>query len=292
MKRTIQRIALLALVLLMAFSQTILAEPTDNLKAVYDALIAEGSYFSDMAAIYAEYIEGVLAAVLEEDGITITLSFDGEVYSAWRFVQDGDWLTAVMEADDTDGEGVSGMILLASVSAHGADPFLFDGYVSAHQELDSKYRIIEENETEKKISVNAVGPYEYDLEEMNGMVITEAYVRDLGLGHLGVDYCTGTVIYGKVSVEYIGNEDGAEFTVKEYGELDDLAFQGIISVVSVLQPKGWEDFVASYTEMKDAQEANYSAQVNLEGAALLEVDSHPEEGYSYAFVIVGPTGDQ
>lgn len=44
--------------------------------------------------------------------------------------------------------------------------------------------------------------------------------------------------------------------------------------------------------MKDAQEANYTAQVNLEGAALLEADSHPEEGYSYAFFTVGPTGVQ
>ena len=263
------------------------------LEAIYDALIAEGSSFSDIAAIFAEYMEGaVLAATLEDDGITITLSFDGEVYSAWRFVQDGDWLAAEMEPDDTDGEGMAGLVLLASVSAHGADPFLFDGYVSIHEELDGKYRVIEENGTEKKVSINIAGPYEYDLEEMNGKAITEAYVRDGGRGPLGPDYFTGTVIYGKVSVEYIGNEDGAEFTVKEYGELDDLALQGIISVVSVLQPKGWEDFVASYTEMKDAQEASFTARVNLEGAALLEVDSHPEKGYSYAFFTVGSTGEE
>ena len=137
-----------------------------------------------------------------------------------------------------------------------------------------------------------MSPYEYDLEEMNGMVITEAYVRDGGRGPLGPDYFTGTIIYGKVSVEYIGNEDGAEFTVKEYGGLDDLALQGIISTVSVLQPKGWEDFVASYTELKDARESNYTAQVNLKGDSLLEVDSRPEEGYSYAFFTVGPTVEQ
>ena len=128
MKKTILRITLLTLALCIAFSQTVLAEPTDNLKAVYDALIAEGSYFSDMAAIYAEYIEGVLAAILEEDGITITLSFDGELYSSWRFVQEDDWLTATMEPDDTDGEMMAGLLLLASVSAHGREPFLFDGY--------------------------------------------------------------------------------------------------------------------------------------------------------------------
>ena len=263
------------------------------LEAIYDALTAEGSSFSDIAAIFAEYMEGaVLAATLEDDGITITLSFDGELYSSWHFVQEGDWLTAALEPDDTDGEAMAGLLLLASVSAHGRDPFLFDGYVSAHEELDSKYRLIEENKTEKKISINIAGPYEYDLEEMNGMVITEAYVRDGGRGPLGPDYFTGTIIYGKVSVEYIGNEDGAEFTVKEYGELDDLALQGIISTVSVLQPKGWEDFVASYTELKDARESNYTAQVNLKGDSLLEVDSRPEEGYSYAFFTVGPTVEQ
>ena len=289
MKKTIQRIALLALALLMAFSQTILAEPADNIKAIYDALVAEGSYFSDIAAIYAEYMEGaVLAAALEDDGITITFTIDDELYSSWHFVQDGDWLTAEMELDDTDGEDMAGMLLLASVSAHGSDPFLFDGYVSIHEELDGKYRVIEENGTEKKVSINIAGPYEYDLEEMNGMVITESYVRDGGRGPLGPDYFTGTVIYGKVSVEYIGNEDGAVFTVKEYGGLDDLALQGVISTVSVLQPAGWEDFVASYTELKDAQDVNYTARVNLEGAALTEVDNHPEDGYSYAFFTIGP----
>ena len=265
----------------------------EPLASIYDALVADGSSFRDIAAIFAEYMEGAeLAATLEDDGITITLSFDGELYSSWRFVQEDDWLTATMEPDDTDGEMMAGLLLLASVSAHGREPFLFDGYVSIHEELDEKYLVIEENGTEKRVSINIAGPYEYDLEEMNGKAITEAYVRDEGHDPLGPDYFMGTVIYGKVSVEYIGNEDGAEFTVKEYGELDDLALQGVISTVSVLQPAGWEDFVASYTELKDAQEPNYTAQVNLKGDALLKVDSHPEEGFSYAYFTVGPRDDQ
>ena len=67
-----------------------------------------------------------------------------------------------------------------------------------------------------------------------------------------------------------------------------MALKGVISTVSVLQPAGWEDFVASYTELKDAQDVNYTARVNLEGAALTEVDNHPEDGYSYAFFTIGP----
>ena len=268
-----------------------LEELSEKLKSFYSILV-DGWNFLNEEGTSAAYGDGFLQATLEDNAITITETYDEEKLLTWTFVQEGDWLTAPLGPDEAEGRSIAYLLLNDAISAQGVNVDLFLGYINTHEELDGKYRVIEENGTEKKVSINIAGPYEYDLEEMNGMAITEAYVRDGGRGPLGPDYFTGTVIYGKVSVEYIGNEDGAEFTVKEYGELDDLALQGIISVVSVLQPKGWEDFVVSYTEMKDAQEANYTAQVNLEGAALLEVDSHPEEGYSYAFVIVGPTGDQ
>lgn len=66
-----------------------------------------------------------------------------------------------------------------------------------------------------------------------------------------------------------------------------MAFQAIVSFVKVLQPKGWENFVAVYTELKDAETADFTAKVNLDEAGLEDAWMNYREGYGFANFIIG-----
>lgn len=287
MKNILLRLALLTLALMLALSQTAAAAPAENLRAIYDALVAEDSEFSYIVSIFELYgLE--LKASLEENSITITLIIDGEVDAVWPFVQDGSRLTTVAQPDDIDVEDMADMLLLASVAAQGLNPVLFDGYTSAHPELLDQLKIIEKNGAEQRVSIDIAGPYEYDMEELNTLVMSEEYLRGCGLSALGEGSAWRSLNYGKVSLEYFGSSEGLELVVKEYGGLDDLALQDILCAVSILQPQGWMEFAICYTAMEDADGAQFFARANLEGDALTALESHPTEGYSYAYIAIGP----
>lgn len=150
---------------------------------------------------------------------------------------------------------------LSAISVQGVNKTLFIGYINAVRELQSQYLTYDESEGEKKVSVNIVGPYEFDLDAMDTLALSEAFLWEDGWTPLGEEFDDPGIIFGKVKVDCIGNADGAAISFMEYGELDELAFRAVLSVASVLQPRGWDDFVANYTELKDADEAGFTAMI-------------------------------
>ena len=286
MKKNTLRIVLLVLTLALTFSQITLAEPSDALKSVYDALV-NGSTFRNTQAVYAENGDETYEASLEGNAITFTVTGkDGDAQS-WTFVQEGDWLTAPLGAEEDNVRGKAYMLLGAAVSAQGVNTTLFLGYINALQELQSKYLTYDESDGEKKIRINIVGPYEYDMDVMNELALSEEHLREEGWAPLGEDYEAPSSLFGKVKVDCIGNADGLAISVMEYGELDELALKAAVSVASVLQPRGWEDFVASYTELKDADEAGYTAMLNPDKASSEDLMVFFKEGYSSAYFFIG-----
>ena len=287
MKKTTLRIVLMALILVLTFSQTALAEPSDSLKAFYACLV-DGWTFLNEEGTSAAYGDGFLQAKLEDNAITITQTYDEEKPLTWTFVQEGDWLTAPLGPDEAEGRSTAYLLLNDAISAQGVNVDLFLGYINALKELQSKYLTYDESDGEKKVSVNIAGPYEYDLDAMDGLAITEEYLLEEGWKPLlGEDYEMISLPYGKVNVFGAATKDGMYVTISEYGGLDDLAFRAIVSFVSVLQPKGWENFIAEYTELKDAEGADFIAQVNLDEAGMEDTWMKYQEGYGFANFIIG-----
>lgn len=54
-----------------------------------------------------------------------------------------------------------------------------------------------------------------------------------------------------------------------------------------LQPVGWEDFIAGYTGLADAEGAGWSVRLNADEAAVGEIIDDIAEGFSYAIVHFG-----
>lgn len=286
MKKSTLRIVLLGLILALTLSQTALAEPSDALKSFYSILV-DGWGFLNEEGTCAEYGDGFLKATLEDDSIVITETLEGREPLIWTFVQEGNWLTAPLGSDEDEGHSIAYLLLNKAISAQGVNTTLFLGYINALPELQSKVRTYDESEGEKKIRINIVGPYEYDLDAMDALALSEEYLREDGWTPLGEDYDDPGIIFGKVKVDCVGNADGVAVSVMEYGELDELALKAVISVVKVLQPKGWEDFVADYTELKDAEEADFTAMLNPDKASTEDLFVLFEEGYSSAYFSIG-----
>ena len=290
MKKNTLRIVLLGLILALTLSQTALADPSDALKSVYNALV-NGSTFRNTQAVYAENGEETLEASLEENTITFTVTSKDGTSQSWTFVQEGDWLTAPLGDEEDNVRGKAYMLLGAAVSAQGVNVDLFFGYINALPELQSRVRTYEESEGEKKIRINIVGPYEYDMDAMNELALSEEHLREEGWAPLGEDYDVPSSLFGKVKVDCIGNAEGLAISVMEYGGLDELALKAVVSVVKVLQPKGWEDFVADYTELKDAEEAGFTAILNPDEASSEDLFVLFKEGYASAYFFIGQPWD-
>ena len=260
---------------------------SEKLKAFYTALV-DGWKFLNEEGTSAAYGDGFLQAELTDNAITITETYDEEEPLTWTFVQEGDWLTAPLGTDEDEGRSMANLLLNDAISAQGVKTDLFLGSINALSELQSKYLTYDESDGEKKVSVNIAGPYEYDLNAMDGLAISEAYLLEEGWKPLlGEDYEMISLPYGKVNVFGAATKDGLYVTISEYGGLDDLAFQAIVSFVKVLQPKGWESFIAEYTELKDAETADFIAQVNLDEAGMEDTWMNHQEGYGFANFIIG-----
>ena len=287
MKKITLCILLMALVISLPVFQIALAEPSDTIKAAYDALV-DGWEIRNAEGTSAEYGDGFLKAELTDNAIIITETLEGREPLTWMFVQEGNWATATLGTDEDEGRSIAYLLLSNLVAAQGVKTDLFIGYINALPELQDNYRTFGEHEGVKTISINIVGPYEYDLEAMGTLAISEEYLLKEGWKPLqGEDYKMIDLTYGKIKAFGVATKDGVYVTISEYDGLDDLAFHTIISIVKVLQPKGWENFIAEYTELKDAEAADFTAKVNLDEAGMEDTWMKYQEGYGFANFIIG-----
>ena len=291
MKKTLSRLILLALALTLSLTPS-LAEPSAALQGVYDALIAEDSYFSQTKAVYDQYYTDVsIEASLSDTAITLTLNSTNEYVQpgSWIFTEDGDALTMVLNNQDIYGAAMAQYIINAAADALGVNTALYNGYLSALALTDQQGPYMtQEADAEAgtvTIRINIAGPYE--MEGLDDMVLTDEILRNQGYEPLA-ENSTGRVInFGKVSMVLNGSSDSSVFLVMEYGGLDQLAFEAAVAAVKVLQPQGWESFLAAFTEWKDLEGDGFSVIAAPDEATLSEIVEEKLEGYSSAVIRFG-----
>ena len=257
------------------------AEPSEMLKSIYDALLSEKSDFSQGKAIYAEYYpETKYDAELTDEAITISIS--GNEYmedGSWTFVEDGDYLTITIPSDDFSGYMQARNILNAVGICYDMDSHLLNGYINglSAKDLGNKYFVTKNNEENKTaaISIYAAGPY--DMKELDEMILDK---DSLDFEPLTEDFLSQASSVGKVFMLANGNADDLKILVGEYGELDNVAYQSLVNVVNVLQPKGWEAFASEYKELADAETAAYSVKLNPSEEEVREMIEEDRTGWS------------
>jgi len=296
MKKAHVSVVLLIVTVILVLAPGALAEASNALRSVYDALVAEDSTFNRSRASYAEYYEGVtMEALLEDDGISIVLNSENEYVESgsWLFAEDGDCLTITLEAEDYYGLSMAQMLMEAAISAQGVNPTLYNGYISALTLTgqENRYYSYEEDEASgmMKLRINITGPYE--MEGLDGMVVTEDLLIAEEYEPMGEEHMGRAINCGKISMVINGSADEATFLVMEYGGLDNLAYQAITCTVKTLQPKGWEDFLAAFTELKNAEGKCFRAVMNVDAAEAREIIEDPPKEYSFAVIRFGQDAD-
>lgn len=276
------------LCLVLGAALPVCAEPSEMLKGIYDALLSEKSDFSQGKAIYAEYYpETKYEAELTDEGITISIS--GNEYTpdgSWTFTEDGDYLKITLPDGDFSGYVQATNILNAVGICYGMDSHLLSGYVNglSAKNLENKFFVLSNDEENKtaEISIYAAGPY--DMKELDEMILD---LDSLDFEPLTEDYLSMASSVGKVFMLANGNVDELKILVGEYGDLDNLAYQSLMNVVNVLQPKGWETFAAEYKELSDTQTDTYTVTLNPDEEAVREMIDEDRTGWSFVITHFG-----
>ena len=285
MKKIAKTILLLTLALALLIPAA-WAEPDAAVKGIYDALLAEGSDYSQAKAITVEYSpETKYEEKLENDGFTITVTGDEYSSGNWRFTRDGDALTTTISSDGM--QSVMVIYVVKAVADYlGMNGSLTMGYVNGLSMLDlsSDDFAMTPDETAgtTDVRINIAGPWA--MKELDQMVIDD---RSLFYGALTEEFASMAANIGKVMMIANGTADDVTILLGEHGELDDVALKSLINVVGILQPKGWEDFSANYTRLADVQAGGYEVALNVDARTVGEIIDDAPEGYSFAVAHFG-----
>ena len=287
MKKRSQTAALLALILALMTARAACAEPGDAMKAIFDALVAEDSAYSDMKGLYQQFYENAtFEETLSDDAITITAGGSAYMEGSWTFTRDGDYLTAAFAKDDDTGLSITTQVLDAVAVAFGMNPTLTQSYVNGLSALkleSDNFSIAEDAATgASNIRVNIAGPW--DMKELDDMVFDE---NTLHCGALDADGTSMGSSIGKVMMVANGDVNDLTVLLGEYGGLDELAYRSIINIAGVMRPKGWQDFTAAYTELADAQDEGWSVKLNADWSTVGMFIEDVNRAYSYALIRFG-----
>ena len=285
MKKIAKTILLLTLALALLIPAA-WAEPDAAVKGVYDALLAEGSDYSQAKAITVEYSpETKYEEKLENDGFIITVTGDEYSSGNWRFTRDGDALTTTISSDGM--QSVMVIYVVKAVADYlGMNGSLTMGYVNGLSMLDLSSDDFamtpDEAAGTTDVRINIAGPWA--MKELDQMVIDD---RSLSYGALTEDSASMAANIGKVMMIANGTADDVTILLGEHGELDDVALKSLINVVGILQPKGWENFSANYTRLADAQAGGYEVALNVDAQTVGQIIDDAPEGYSFAVAHFG-----
>lgn len=287
MKQMAKRIVVAALALALVLAQAAMAEPDPAIKGIFDAMLAEGSGYSNMKLIYADYMpNATYEETLADDSFTIGINNTGYMDGSWTFTKDGDFLTTTVGTEDFNGAAMALYAINAAGVYLGMDPDIISGYVNGVLSLDIENDNIilatDEAAGTESYRINIAGPW--DMKELDQITFNDSTLFFDALTDEDISY-TGSI--GKFMVVANGNVDEDAILLGEYGGLDGLAYTSLINIVKVLRPNGWEDFAAAYTELADVEAAGYSVKLNADAAAVGEIIDDAKEDYSYAIIHFG-----
>ena len=287
MKQMAKRIVVATLALALVLAQAAMAEPDPAIKGIFDAMLAEGSGYSNMKLIYADYMpNATYEETLADDSFTIGINNTGYVDGSWTFTKDGDFLTTTVGTEDFNGAAMALYAINAAGVYLGMDPDIISGYVNGVLSLDIENDNIilatDEAAGTESYRINIAGPW--DMKELDQITFNDSTLFFDALTDEDISY-TGSI--GKFMVVANGNVDEDAILLGEYGGLDDLGYQSIINVVNVLKPKGYEDFTANYTELADAEGAGWSVKLNVDADTVAEFIDDGKDSFSYAVIKFG-----
>lgn len=239
---------------------------------------------------YTDWKNNFSSTTFEEklDGGKILISAQGDEYVNGDFVftLKGDYL--VGKATNVDFMTYTFMTFLKSAVAdyYGMNNTLMSGYLTGLANLgkENKFFITKESKNKAEYKLYVAGAW-----DMQG--IDEMYVNDAAVAMvspLGEEENPMYFNSGKVTVSTFGSAENFEMVVGEYGENTALSYQSILTVVKALQPKEYEAFIDSFTELKEVSGDGYTVSFGIPTEVSENQTFNEVTGYSYVTVSFVP----
>ena len=255
------------------------------MQALFDKLTTDAEYTEWKSYFPATTIE----EKLEGDSIVITAKGEEGLNGTYTFTLDGDYIVTESGAEDYTGYSIL-MYLKSAIAAHyGMNNLLMTGYLAGLDffKMENRYLLTEEADGKTVYKLYAAG--KWDMTGLDEMFVNDAAVD--GQEALGTESVSYYVNCGKISAAAFGNADALELIVGEYGENTENTYKSVMTLVSKLQPQGYETFAKDYTELKKAEGEGYKVSFDIPAEVLSGHDYKKEEGYSYVTVVFS-SGDE
>lgn len=262
--------------------------PSETLQGVYHELVADYSGYSQTKRYYDENMPDVkFTEELGEDQFTITVDSTSEYVESgsWTFADEGSALTTTVAGDDFAGMMLVQDVVEAVAFYYGMVPGLAQSYVNGLWSLginNDNFSMTENPDGTIIFRVGTAG--EWDMKELDQMVLSD---KVLEVEPLDEEYVSHFGSVGKVRMYSEGNVDSFTMLVYEYEDLDDVAYQSIMNVVKLRQPKGWERFVANYTRLESVETDEYTVTIDPDEDTIFELLDEIDGLWSYVLVQFG-----
>jgi len=260
------------------------------LQRIYENFVKEGSGFDEYRQMMGQYYEDVAVTdKLEDDRIIITIDSTNEYVpgGTWEFIQDGDYLTCRIGAEDYFGSVLFVYFEDAVGEALGmAD--LYTSYIQGLEVLEKENDYVISEQEENGITLKKL--YDAGAFEMSGieeMYVTEEVAQSYFFETTEDDSFFSMPI-GEIRFVAHGNKDSMKMAVGEYGENTDLTLQSLINAVQVIHPAGWEEFLDAFTGLREMEGENYKVTFEMDDETKEYLGIGDEtDNFSFCMVVFG-----
>ena len=260
----------------------------DCMQKIFEYLIKEDSAWSKEKKEAKEWYGEQVKYSESINGNIITLSAEGtgdfaEATGSWNYSLEGDYLTCSITNNDFIGIMYFDYLMQAAFDYLGMDSDLAAGYINATgaKNIENKYYIVDEDAsgTPTKLSIYVGEAYQMD-EVLSTVYIDKAALTDVTA--FDEDQKMSSSRFGKLRWYFSGTKYSADIYIGEHDALTELAYKSLMETVKVLQPLGYEDFVANYKELSEASTETYQVSYVTDQTELSEtVGESADTHYKY-----------
>ena len=273
-----------------AQENTALTPVAENcMQKIYENLMKEGSSFSKQKKEIQEMFGDLITCDASIDGNTITITVVGkddyeESSGSWNYVLEGNYLTYTAAGTDADISGRAYFTYLEDAAADylGMDGDLLNGYIRGvdWKNLTSDYYIIEKDANNEVSKIKLYVGAAFSMDDVLNSVYLDEEVLEYEDALNDEQYISGVAKIGKVGMWYSGKRSSVEIYIFEHGNLTDLAYKSILSVVGKMQPVGYETFLENYKELSEVSTETYQVSY-VKDASELPEGFQDSEHYSF-----------
>lgn len=259
----------------------------DCMQKIFEYLTKEDSAWSKEKKSTEEMIGDMVkySESINGNTITLTVTADGiyaEAAGSWDFVLEDDYLTFTPKGNEDIGVAYFTYLMYAAFDYLGMDSDLAMGYIEgmSAKDKESKYYTIEKDAEGNPAKYKIYAGGAYDMPELEEFYLDEDTL--MGVSALTADFSNGVTGAWKFRLYYTGTQNSADIYIGEHDALTELAYKSLMETVKVLQPLGYEDFVANYKELSEASTETYQVSYVTDQTELSEtVGESADTHYKY-----------